>query len=302
VLVDRGPRRVRPAEANAGQVTFELDGNGWRFGAGHRVRIELTQDDSPFVHASTPPSSATLSQVRLAIPVHETMPPPAPKSADLSIVLSDAGDPVSVGHKVTYGLRAHNAGPDTATNVVITDRLPPGLRFAGKAGCTAEGRTVTCPIGDLARRSTIRTKIRAVTTATGRVTDSASIASDTADPTAANDTDTETTRVIATRGACANHITGTAAKDNLKGTSRGDLIRGLGGADRMRGLRGADCLRGNAGRDRLDGGRGRDVLGGGAGPDFIDARGGGRDTVRCKPSDRVLAGKRDRLKGCKRDN
>ena len=302
VLVDRGPRRVRPAEANAGQVTFELDGNGWRFGAGHRVRIELTQDDSPFVHSSTPPSSAMLSRVRLAIPVHETTPPPAPKSADLAIVLSDAGDPVNVGHKVTYGLRAHNGGPDMATNTVMTDQLPPGTRFAGNASCTAVGRTVTCPIGDLGSRQTVKTKIRAITTATGRLTDSASITSDTSDPTPADNTDTETTKVIATRGPCANHITGTPRGDNLKGTARGDLIQGRAGNDRMRGLRGADCLRGNAGRDRLDGGRGRDMLGGGRGRDFIDVRGGGRDVVRCKPADRVLAGKRDRLKGCRRDN
>lgn len=306
VLVDRGPRRVRPAEVSAGQVTFELDGNGWRFGAGHRVRIELTQDDSPFVHASTPPSSATLSRVRLAIPVHETTPPPAPKSADLAIDVTDAKDPVTAGKKVTYRLAAHNAGPDKANNVTITDELPDGVGFApaadAKTSCTADGRTVTCAIGDLASGADATARIKVTTRAPGELTDRATIASDTSDPTSANDSDSETTRVLAARGPCSNLVTGTAKDDRLRGTARGDLMRGLAGGDRMRGLRGADCLHGNAGRDRLNGGRGPDVLAGGAGRDFIDARGGGRDVVRCKPVDRVLAGKRDRLKGCKRDN
>jgi predicted acyl esterase len=69
VLVDRGPRRLRNAEAQSGSVSFELHGNGWRFPAGHRVRIELAQDDDPFLKASSVPSSLTLTGVDLAIPV-----------------------------------------------------------------------------------------------------------------------------------------------------------------------------------------------------------------------------------------
>ena len=49
LMVDRGPRRLTPEEAEAGKVTFELHGNGWRFEDGHSVRIELTQDDEPFL-------------------------------------------------------------------------------------------------------------------------------------------------------------------------------------------------------------------------------------------------------------
>jgi len=72
VLMDRGPRRLLPAEATAGNVTFELHGDAWRFEPGHRVRVELAQDDDPFVHRSEPPSSATLTRVRLAIPIVES--------------------------------------------------------------------------------------------------------------------------------------------------------------------------------------------------------------------------------------
>ncbi|MBA2240975.1 MAG: hypothetical protein H0W09_07020 [Solirubrobacterales bacterium] len=69
VLVDRGPRRLTAREIDAGSVTYELHGNGWRFPSGHSIRIELAQDDEPFLRASDVPSSLTLEQVRLSLPV-----------------------------------------------------------------------------------------------------------------------------------------------------------------------------------------------------------------------------------------
>ena len=71
VMVDRGPRRISSAEAATGQIAYELHGNGWRFAAGHRIRIEIAQDDHPFVQFSSVPSSTTLTGVNLHIPVRE---------------------------------------------------------------------------------------------------------------------------------------------------------------------------------------------------------------------------------------
>jgi hypothetical protein len=71
VLVDRGPRRLTAAEITAGQVTYQLHGNGWRFPAGHSVRLEVAQDDYPYVKSSDVPSSATLAGVDLEIPTRE---------------------------------------------------------------------------------------------------------------------------------------------------------------------------------------------------------------------------------------
>ncbi len=70
VMVDRGVRRVVPA---SGEVTYQLHGNGWRFEAGHRVRIEVAQDDDPFLKASNVPSATTLTGVTLEIPVRENL-------------------------------------------------------------------------------------------------------------------------------------------------------------------------------------------------------------------------------------
>jgi hypothetical protein len=71
VMVDRGPRRVTDP---SGTVTYQLHGNAWRFEPGHRIRIEITQDDSRFVKRSNVSSTATLSGVRLSLPVREPQP------------------------------------------------------------------------------------------------------------------------------------------------------------------------------------------------------------------------------------
>jgi len=72
IMVDRGVRRVDSA---SGTVTYQLNGNGWRFPPGHHIRIEIAQDDAPFVKASSQPSSATLTRVALRIPTREEQPP-----------------------------------------------------------------------------------------------------------------------------------------------------------------------------------------------------------------------------------
>jgi predicted acyl esterase len=72
VLVDRGPYRVVRA---TGPATFELHGNGWRFEPGHRIRIELAQDDAGFLKASEVASTITITGVHLRVPVREPQPP-----------------------------------------------------------------------------------------------------------------------------------------------------------------------------------------------------------------------------------
>lgn len=68
LMVDRGVRRVTAAN----DVTvFDLHGNGWLFPTGHRIRIELTQDDDPYIKQSVQASTLTLTDVTLRIPVRE---------------------------------------------------------------------------------------------------------------------------------------------------------------------------------------------------------------------------------------
>jgi dienelactone hydrolase len=72
VMVDRGPYRVVRA---TGPATYELHGNGWRFEPGHRIRIELTQDDANYLEVSEVPSTITITGVHLRVPVREPQPP-----------------------------------------------------------------------------------------------------------------------------------------------------------------------------------------------------------------------------------
>jgi hypothetical protein len=70
-MVDRGPRRLTDDDVNDGVIEFDLHGNGWRFLTGHRVRVELTQDDEGFVKRTDVPSSLALSHVVLEVPTIE---------------------------------------------------------------------------------------------------------------------------------------------------------------------------------------------------------------------------------------
>ena len=292
VMVDRGVRRVGSAN---GTVQTELQGNGWRFEAGHRVRVEIAQDDSPYVRFSSLPSVGQLSNVELDIPIRESD-VGEPDAADLSIAKSDSPDPVSEGEELTYALTARNEAGDTAHDALVTDELPDGVAFSSASpGCSENGGTVTCDAGDLTEGEEESFEIRVIPTRAGTLSNTATISSDTNDPTSTNDSATEETTVTPTPGNCDGGVVGQDdADDVLVGTNGDDLIRGLGGDDEIRGKRGRDCLAGDEGNDELHGGRGRDVIWGGDGGDEIFAVGGGNDVIHCGPgNDRVHAGRND---------
>ena len=49
--------------------TFDLFGNGWIFEKGHKIVIEVTQADSPFLRKSNAPSALTYNSANIKIPV-----------------------------------------------------------------------------------------------------------------------------------------------------------------------------------------------------------------------------------------
>jgi uncharacterized repeat protein (TIGR01451 family) len=230
-------------------------------------------------------------------------------TADLAVDKSDSPDPVAVRGELTYTIKVTNSGPDAASNVVLTDKLPGQVDFlsasASTGSCDTQGNTLTCNLGTLAAdpynaAATVTIKVRP--TKTGKLTNTARVdvgAGDT-DPVKANDSDTETTTVIGGGGGggggatCAGRaatIVGTGAGETLIGkpgrdviVARGgnDLIKGRGGNDIVCAGGGKDTAKGGSGNDRLKGGRGRDRLRGGTGDDTM--RGGpGRDSCRGGP-------------------
>lgn len=66
-LVDRGAYRLEDDEQ--GSFRFTLDGNGWKFPKGHRIVVELLGRDAPTYGVSPATFSATLTKVKVALPV-----------------------------------------------------------------------------------------------------------------------------------------------------------------------------------------------------------------------------------------
>lgn len=78
-----------------------------------------------------------------------------PLVADLQITKTASPDPVSVGQDLTYTLTVTNNGPNTATDVQVTDPLPAGVTWQSTA--TSQGScvdpapsVVNCALGDIA--------------------------------------------------------------------------------------------------------------------------------------------------------
>jgi len=119
--------------------------------------------------------------------------------ADLSIQKTDSPDPVLVGDLLTYTLDVANAGPEDATNVVVTDALPSSEAFesasASQGTCSEAGGTVTCNLGDIAAGGDATVTIVVTPNQEGTVTNTGVVTSDTEDTNQANNTDTITTTV-----------------------------------------------------------------------------------------------------------
>ena len=71
VLVDRG---VHTLADGSGTVVFDLHGNAWRFPEGHLVRVELAQDDDPYVRRTDQGATMTVTGARLSVPIREIAP------------------------------------------------------------------------------------------------------------------------------------------------------------------------------------------------------------------------------------
>ena len=71
-LVSRGPYRLENNQT--GTATFQLYGNGYRFAAGHRPKIELLGKDEGFMRPSNFPFSVEVRSARIELPTLERSP------------------------------------------------------------------------------------------------------------------------------------------------------------------------------------------------------------------------------------
>jgi predicted acyl esterase len=66
-LVDRGVFRL--GDAGAQVANFHLNGNGYTFGVGHKIKIEFTATEAPSFKASTATGTISVSGVQATIPL-----------------------------------------------------------------------------------------------------------------------------------------------------------------------------------------------------------------------------------------
>ncbi len=70
--------------------------------------------------------------------------------ADLSLSNKLVSSGSRVGTQAVYRLTVHNAGPDTASGVIVRDQLPDGLSLVAAEGGTYDPHTGVWSVGELA--------------------------------------------------------------------------------------------------------------------------------------------------------
>ena len=115
-------------------------------------------------------------------------------NADVRIVKSASTLSPNFGSSITFTLVASNLGPDTATNVNVTDLLPSGYTFSSATPSIGTYNSVTglWNVGSLLNGGSANISIVATVNASGNYSNSASISSNQIDPTPANNTSTST--------------------------------------------------------------------------------------------------------------
>jgi uncharacterized repeat protein (TIGR01451 family) len=229
--------------------------------------------------------------------------PAAARAATADIAVDMSGPQFAVvDTEASYDVTIANAGPSTATGVVLSDAIPSGARLVRTSGdgtCTSAA-TLRCTLADIpSGDSSTVTIVLAGTTAGTTLHHAVSVTATTTDPTSgdrAAAVDTTITEpsvapppVTLTGPPCSNLQRGTRDDDVLVGTAFGDTIYGLDGSDLLRGADGGDCLWGGEGNDVIDGDGGDDSLWGGNGRDRLIG-GAGNDSLYGGLKRDVLAG------------
>ncbi|MCU0294298.1 MAG: S8 family serine peptidase, partial [Thermoanaerobaculaceae bacterium] len=107
--------------------------------------------------------------------------------ADVALSMTDTPDPVGSGQQLTYGLFVTNAGPVTATNVVVTTTLAAGLTFVSASpSCSHTAGVVTCTFGSVAKGGFPQASIVVTTGSTGPILTTATVTGSLYDPNSGN--------------------------------------------------------------------------------------------------------------------
>ena len=126
-----------------------------------------------------------------------------PPQVDLVLTKSDQPDPVVVDSTLTYTLTVENAGPSTATNVVIVDSLPAQITVdtvsTNRGSTSLVGTTLTGLVGVLLPGESATITVVATAPSTEQtLTNSASVTANETDIDLGNNTVSQPTQVVLT--------------------------------------------------------------------------------------------------------
>ena len=119
---------------------------------------------------------------------------------DVSITKADNVDPITSGGTETYTLTITNNGPDTATDVVVTDTLPAGFTptsvtpSIGSCSDTT-APSLQCELGSMTNNASATISVVGILVGNGTVTNTTSVTSTTLDTNIANNGDSEDTAI-----------------------------------------------------------------------------------------------------------
>ncbi|MGH8172736.1 MAG: DUF7507 domain-containing protein, partial [Rhodanobacteraceae bacterium] len=169
-------------------ATFAVDANA----SGNLVNTASIGSDT-----SDPNSANNTSSVGTSVN-------PTGPLADLVVVKTGPAN-VAPGGNVTYTIQVTNNGPDAAVNTVLADTTPSGLSFVAADAPCAGG--FPCALGTLAsgQSVTLAATYAVDAGASGTLVNTANVASDTSDPSSANNTSSIATTVIPS-GALADLV------------------------------------------------------------------------------------------------
>ncbi|HEY4585068.1 MAG TPA: hypothetical protein VIG84_01610 [Brevundimonas sp.] len=132
----------------------------------------------------------------------------AAQSADLAVTITNYGSQRPSGGISEYVIAVSNSGPDDASNVVLTNALPstlarlnlysPAYGTCSPGAYNVPGETIVCNLPNLAATQTVYFRFETVLSgsATGTVSNTVTVSSDTPDPDLANNAATDTDTIV----------------------------------------------------------------------------------------------------------
>jgi uncharacterized repeat protein (TIGR01451 family) len=141
---------------------------------------------------------------------------------DLALGITASPGPIIVGDTITYTLNVTNNGPDTGTNVAVTQTLPTSVLFVGstasQGSVTFQNGLVSCNLGTLTAGSNAIITVTVQTTIAGIISTTATVGDSQFDPDESNNTVTLSTVVNVPTADLALTMSGTPNPVLLGGT------------------------------------------------------------------------------------